>query len=96
MAFTYVIVDICFAILVILLIGFRIPIPRKLWIFIVIILFILTIFFDSILIRLNVFNYSASKILGIHIGDAPIEDLFYPLIATIVIPILWQKADRKK
>ncbi|MGB4780329.1 lycopene cyclase domain-containing protein [Microbacterium sp.] len=52
-------------------------------------LLILTIVFDNIMIAAGLFTYDAARISGIRIGSMPVEDLAYPLAATIILPALW-------
>lgn len=54
------------------------------------ILIVCTAVFDSLMITAGIFEYAASKILGIYIGTAPIEDFVYALLAAVVVPALWK------
>lgn len=49
----------------------------------------LTAVFDSLLVVYEVIDYTPSKILGIRIGAAPIEDFCYAVLAVMIIPRLW-------
>ena len=60
------------------------------------VLLVTTIVFDSLLIYLGMFTYPADKILGIHVGLAPIEDLFYALLAGLAVPAIWKGVDRER
>lgn len=60
------------------------------------VLLVTTIVFDSLLIYLGMFTYPADKILGICIGLAPIEDLFYALLAGLAVPAIWKGVDRER
>lgn len=53
------------------------------------ILFVLTIIFDNIMVWADFFGYGDTQHLGIWIGLIPIEDLFYPLFAALLIPAIW-------
>lgn len=48
-----------------------------------------TAVFDSLIVWSGIVAYDPAKILGIHIGWAPIEDFFYALLAGLLIPGLW-------
>ena len=52
-------------------------------------LFIMTAVFDSLIVGFSVVAYDTSKILGVYIGNAPIEDFFYPLAAVVIVPSVW-------
>ena len=54
------------------------------------ILIVCTAVFDSLMITAGIFEYTASKILGIYIGAAPIEDFMYALLAAAIVPALWK------
>ena len=54
------------------------------------ILIVCTVVFDSLMITAGIFEYAASKILGIYIGAAPIEDFMYALLAAAIVPALWK------
>lgn len=53
------------------------------------ILVALTAVFDSIMIALGFFSYPESKLLGLFVGLAPIEDFAYPVAAAVLLPTLW-------
>ena len=63
---------------------------RNLFILIAVLL-IMTAVFDSLIIALGLVSYDLSKILGVYIGKAPIEDFAYALVAALIVPIIWQK-----
>lgn len=54
-------------------------------------LLVLTAIFDSLLIAIGIFDYNPSKILGLRVGYAPIEDFMYGALAVIIIPSIWNK-----
>ena len=49
-----------------------------------------TAVFDSLIIAAGIVDYDTTKILGIYIGAAPIEDFVYALLAAVVVPALWK------
>ena len=55
----------------------------------VVVLFILTAVFDTVMIATSLFHYSADHLLGVHIGLAPLEDFAYPLAGAVLLPTLW-------
>ena len=54
------------------------------------ILIVCTAVFDSLIIAARIVDYDTTKILGIYIGAAPIEDFVYALLAAVVVPALWK------
>lgn len=55
----------------------------------------ITAVFDSVIVGLNLVSYDTSKILGLYVGRAPIEDFCYAIVAAIVVPILWERGLKK-
>lgn len=76
--------------IVILALGVRIPrvISRPWWIMLVALL-LMTAVFDSLIVSSGIVGYNESKILGVYVGAAPIEDFAYALLAAIVVPDIW-------
>ncbi|MFY9713322.1 MAG: lycopene cyclase domain-containing protein [Microbacterium sp.] len=52
-------------------------------------LVLLTAVFDSAMIAAELFHYAPSRLLGLHIGLAPVEDFAYPLAAVLLLPSVW-------
>lgn len=67
---------------------------RKVWI-IGIVLLVLTAVFDSLIIAAGIVNYDPTKIIGVYLGKAPIEDFAYTLAAVIIVPYTWKRYGRK-
>lgn len=59
------------------------------------ILLALTCIFDNAMIAAGLFGYGAGKISGARIGQAPLEDLAYPLAAVLLLPGLWLLLGRR-
>jgi len=49
----------------------------------------LTAIFDNVIIKTGIVAYDEGKISGIKIGAAPIEDFAYTVVATILVPSLF-------
>ena len=54
------------------------------------ILTVCTAVFDSLIIAAGIVDYDTTKILGMYIGTAPIEDFMYALLAAVIVPALWK------
>lgn len=54
-----------------------------------------TAVFDNLIIGSGLVAYDDSKILGIRVGLAPIEDFLYALVAVMVTASLWHILRRK-
>lgn len=55
----------------------------------VVVLFVLTVVFDTIMIAAGLFTYAPEQLAGVYLGLAPIEDLGYPLAVAVLLPALW-------
>jgi len=88
---TYLILNLLFLVTLIMFIpkSFKKP-PLAWWVTLGGIL-VLTLIFDPIIILLNVVAYDPTKILGLYVFGAPIEDLSYALYAACVVPLIWQR-----
>jgi lycopene cyclase domain-containing protein len=95
MAFTYLIINLIFLVCVAVLFGQHLQKPGKALWSTLIVLLILTAVFDSIIVGLNIVQYDPSKILGIIVGKAPIEDFFYAILAVGIVPALWNLFGQK-
>jgi lycopene cyclase domain-containing protein len=49
----------------------------------------LTAVFDNVIVGLDLVAYDESKILGLRVPTAPIEDFAYTLGAVMLVPALW-------
>lgn len=94
---TYLILNLIFLTVVLGVLAWRKVLTRgrAVWATLAV-LMMTTIVFDSLLIYFGMFTYPADKILGIHVGLAPIEDLFYALLAGLVVPAIWKGLDRER
>lgn len=91
---TYVILNIVFMAVVLLALKIRPHRPSKVLLLTALLLVLLTAVFDNVIILLDIVNYEPSKILGIRIGSAPIEDFMYALLALVIVPVVWRKLGR--
>ena len=94
---TYIVLNLLFLTTVLGVLVWRklLTFGRAVWVTLVVLL-VTTIVFDSLLIHLGMFTYPADKILGIRIGLAPIEDLFYSLLAGLAVPAIWKGLNRER
>jgi lycopene cyclase domain-containing protein len=86
------------AVLVVLL-GASAPVVRRLrarpLIWTAVHLGILTLVFDTLMIRAGLYVFDPAKILGVRLWDAPLEDFAYPVAAGIAMPALWTLLARR-
>lgn len=60
-----------------------------------VVIVLLTALFDSLIIHFGVVGYDTSKILGIYIWRAPIEDFAYAVVSVITVALLWEYYEAK-
>lgn len=89
MAFTYLILNVIFIAVAVIAFAKYLKAPNKPVVIMAIALLILTLIFDNLIIVAGIVGYDTSKLLGIYLGVAPIEDFFYTLLAALLIPALW-------
>ena len=94
MAYTYLILNTVFLVCIVVLIAKYLRKPSKAWWVMCGTLLVLTAIFDSIIIWAGIVGYDSNKILGLTIGNAPIEDFFYAILAAVIVPALWQRFER--
>lgn len=88
---TYFLVNICF------LLGVMVCcrlLPRRVsrrTLLTLLIILALTAVFDSIIVGFGIVAYDPTLISGIFIGNAPVEDFFYALLAVILVPTVWKR-----
>ncbi|MDQ1513820.1 MAG: hypothetical protein QOC59_1662 [Microbacteriaceae bacterium] len=60
------------------------------------VLLVLTAVFDQVLVGSGIVGYDTSRILGLRIGVAPVEDFAYPIAAALALPALWHLLGPRK
>lgn len=70
--------------------------PKRLFWITMGVMIVLTAIFDPIIIGLGIVDYDPTKILGIRLFGAPIEDFFYAVYAVLLVPALWRLFGEKK
>ena len=88
---TYVALNTVFLVIVLAILKWRgLLVWNRSVVVTVCILIACTALFDSLIIAAGIVDYDTTKILGIYIGTAPIEDFMYALLAAVVVPALWK------
>ena len=57
---------------------------------------VLTAIFDNAIIASEIVAYDSSKLSGLTIGIAPIEDFAYTVAAVLLVPSIWWLLNRKR
>ena len=57
---------------------------------------LVTLVFDNVIIGLEIVGYDKTKISGILLGLAPIEDFAYTVVAVLAVGIIWTKLTKEK
>lgn len=93
---TYLILNIVVILIVILVLRVRLRIPSLALLATLAILLTLTAIFDNLIVGFSVVDYDPTKILGLKIGYAPVEDFMYSLLAIVIVPTIWNRiGDRR-
>ncbi len=93
---TYIILNLIFLSVVTLALRIKWRRPSKAWWVTLGVSIVLTAIFDSVIVGTNIVAYNPDNILGITIGTAPIEDFFYAIAASVIVPTIWMKLSFKK
>lgn len=56
----------------------------------------LTAVFDPVIVGTGIVAYDETRILGIRLGVAPIEDFSYCIVAALALPALWLLLGRRR
>lgn len=77
----------------VVLVAVSLPVLRRMRVFplvwTVLLLCALTLVFDTLMIRAGLYVFDPTKILGVRLGGAPVEDFAYAVAAGLGIPVLW-------
>ena len=92
---TYLILNVLFIVAVCLVLKIAPKRISRAMLITFIALLVLTAVFDNLIILASIVGYDASKILGIYIGVAPVEDFMYSLLAVLLVPTLWNILGRR-
>ena len=68
----------------------------KSWLAAFLVLVALTAVFDNVIIAMRIVGYDTSRILGIYLAKAPIEDFAYAIVAMLIVPIIWHVSKGKR
>ena len=55
----------------------------------------LTAVFDNVIIGTGIVAYDETKLLGLKLGFAPIEDFAYTVVALVLVPVLYERFSKK-
>ena len=53
-----------------------------------------TLVFDNVIIALGIVGYDETKISGLLLGLAPIEDFAYTVVSVLAVAIIWTRVTR--
>ena len=88
MAFTYLILNVVFTIIIGAAFIVKVGKPSKTWWITLGAVLTLTLVFDNLAIWAGFFSYNTALISGVYVGLAPLEDFFYALIVCLLVPVL--------
>ena len=61
-----------------------------------VVLLALTAAFDNVIVGSGVVAYDDTRILGVRLGVAPVEDFSYAIVAALALPALWVLLGRRR
>jgi lycopene cyclase domain-containing protein len=61
-----------------------------------VVLVALTAVFDNVIVGSGIVAYDESRILGLRLGVAPVEDFSYAIVAALALPALWVVLARRR
>lgn len=73
--------------------GRRVLVPALIGL---VVLIALTAVFDNVIVGTGIVAYDGSRILGVRIGVAPVEDFSYCIVAALALPALWTLLGRRR
>lgn len=92
----YLLLNLLFLFTIVFFLPARLKRPSKaFWLTLAVIL-LLTSIFDPIIVGLDIVGYDTTKILGLTIFGAPVEDFLYAIYAAIIVPLIWHKFGKKR
>ena len=56
----------------------------------------LTAVFDNVIVGVGIVDYDESKIWGVRVPEAPLEDFAYAIGAVLLVPALWTWLGRRR
>lgn len=93
---TYLFLNLLFLLTVIFFIPPKLSRPPKAFWVTLVIVGLLTAVFDPVLVALDIVRYDPTKLLGLSVFGAPIEDFFYALYAVMIVPLIWHKLEQRQ
>jgi lycopene cyclase domain-containing protein len=57
---------------------------------------VITIVGDSFIVASGIVDYDLTKILGLRVGFAPVEDFAYAIVAVALVPVIWNSIAKRK
>lgn len=58
-------------------------------------LLVLTAIFDAVMIAVDLYRYPPEALVGIKLGNVPIEDFAWPIVAVLVVPAAYALFSKK-
>ena len=74
---------------------FHVRPAKKILLVSLMVMLVLTLVFDNVIIGLDIVRYDETKILGVMVGSAPIEDFAYAIVAALAMPVIWSKLKKR-
>lgn len=88
---TYLILNLVFTAIILVMLRQPLARPSRAALITCLVIVLLTAVFDSLIVGLGIVGYDTSKILGLMIGLAPVEDFFYAVLAVVIVIVVWER-----
>ena len=62
---------------------------------VLLVVLLMTAIFDNVMIAVDLVGYNATKISGVFVGVAPLEDFAYAVAAVVLLPSLWSLLEKR-
>jgi len=59
-------------------------------------LLVLSLIGDNFIVATGIVEYDPTKIAGLRVGVAPVEDFAYALVAGALVPVIWNRLGKRK
>jgi len=93
---TYLVLNLIFMAAVVVALRIKPHAPSRPWWIALGILLVITAVFDALIIGAGIVDYDRTKLIGLYVGNVPIEDFFYAVLAVMIVPVLWRRLEVKR
>ena len=93
---TYIFLNLIFILFVAMVLRIKPHVPSRPWWLTLIALLVMTAVFDAMIIGVGIVDYDRTKLIGLYVGNVPVEDFFYAILAVMIVPVLLNRMENKR